>query len=93
MAQIQISSKNEGTAYPFWVIIDPMKYSGKDVNTIAGMFTGIWFSREAAEKHLSGRSYEFGKHAKVYCCSGSQSLDWIEFSNIFTAERPIVNNL
>ena len=81
---MKISEKNEGTAYPFWIIIDPRQNfntGSQGLHNIANMITGVWFSREAAEEYLQSHRYNFGPHAKVYCHSGCYSADWMELSN------------
>jgi hypothetical protein len=66
----------EGTAHPYWMIIDPQQMMRPDLYTVASMFTGPYFSREDAAAHLNGRRYAFGKNAKVFCCSGYWSKRW-----------------
>lgn len=78
----QLSDKHEGTSYPFWIIIDPkqnFKTNEDGVYNVAGMITGIWFSREAAEEFLKRTRYNFSKNAKVFCHSGNYSEDWVNF--------------
>ena len=78
---MKISEKNEGTAYPFWIIIDPcqnFKTDSKGIHRIASMITGVWFSREAAQEFLDKTRYNFSKNARVYCHSGYYSHDWVE---------------
>lgn len=79
MNHIKVSEKNEATSYPYWIIIDPRQNfltNNQGLHNIAGMITGVWFSREAAQKHLDQRRYFFSKNAKVYCHSGYSSQDW-----------------
>ena len=81
---MKISEKNEGTSYPFWIIIDPKQNFNTGIqglHNIAGMITGVWLSREAAQSYLDGHRYNFGPNAKVYCHSGCYSSDWINLSN------------
>lgn len=78
---MKISEKNEGTTYPFWIIIDPaqnFKTNSDGIHKIAGMITGVWFSREAAQEFLDKTRYNFSKNARVYCHSGYYSQDWVE---------------
>lgn len=78
---MKISEKNEGTAYPFWIIIDPgqnFNTNSDGIHNIAGMITGVWFSREAAQEFLDKTRYNFSKNAKVFCHSGCYSSDWVE---------------
>lgn len=77
---VNVSEHNEATAHPYWVIIDPrqnFKTDEQAVHGIAGMVTGIWFSREAAQEHLDNRQHAFSKNARVYCASGYWSEDWV----------------
>ncbi len=74
-----VSTENEGTSSPWWVIIDPKQNFRTDkegVNHIAHMITGPFFSREAAQNYLSGRRYNFGPNATVYCHSGYWSSEY-----------------
>ena len=83
---MKISDKNEGTAYPFWIIIDPrqnFKVNSDGIYNIASMITGVWFSRESAQEFLDRTRYNFSEHARVYCHSGTYSNDWIELSKEF----------
>jgi hypothetical protein len=78
----KISKDNEGTSYPFWIIIDPaqnFKVNSDGIYNIANMITGVWFSREKAEAFLNKTRYNFSEHAKVFCASGTDSDDWVEF--------------
>ena len=84
MNKITVSKNNEGTAFPFWAIIDPkqnFKTNEEGIHAIAGMITGIWFSRESAERHLKSRHYEFSENAKVFCFSGYWSGEYREALN------------
>ena len=72
---------NEGTSRPYWVIIDSrqnFQLGERGLYNIAYMTTGIFFSREDAQNYLSGRHYNFSKHAKVYCHSGHASWKYKE---------------
>ena len=78
---MKISKKNEGTSFPFWVIIDPRQNFRTDrqgVHNVASMFTGVWLSRESALEYLKQKSYNFSDNARVYCLSGYYSSDWQE---------------
>ena len=69
--ELNISDKNEGTAAPFWVIIDPYTQMFKlDYETVASMVKGLFFSREEAKEYLKNHRYNFTKRAVVYCMSG-----------------------
>lgn len=64
---MKISDKNEGTAYPFWIIIDPRQNfrTGIDgVYSISSMITGVWMSREAAENYLKSHIEQLNKSCK-----------------------------
>lgn len=73
----------EGTAYPWWMIVDPKGIAGHlmtkdDAITRVGMsgVTGPFFSREAATRFLNHTRYNFGKDAVVWCASGCYSKDY-----------------
>lgn len=71
--------KCESTAYPYWIIIDPkMPLASMDhlIHLIARAVTGPFFSREAAQEHLTLANHHFSAHAKVYCASGHASWQW-----------------
>lgn len=82
--EIEVSEKNEGTAYPWWVIIDPEKMLTPKVDYIARMITGPFFSREEAQSHLETKSHHFSKKARVYCHTGHDS--W-QYRNAFKKAR------
>lgn len=66
----------EGTESPWWVIIDPRQMMRINVDEVAGMVTGPFLSRAAAQAELDNRRYAYGKHAVVYCMSGYRSRSW-----------------
>jgi hypothetical protein len=76
--EIEITGDNEATAYPWWVIVNPMEHMKKEDaevdmlgdSEIAFAITGPFFSREEAENHLTARRYAFSKGAVVWCLSG-----------------------
>lgn len=79
MSQITLEvdlEKNEMTDSPYWLIIDPRQVFKCDVDLIAGMITGPFFSRKEAQDHLEARHYGFSKRAKVYCHSGYWSQQY-----------------
>lgn len=76
--KIEISELNEGTDTPWWVILDPKQNMRADVNVLANMITGPFFSRDAAESHMRNRRYAFGQKATVYCMSGYWSRQYKE---------------
>jgi len=69
---------NEGTAAPYWLILDPRQMLRLDVDVLAGMITGPFFSREDAQLYLKNKRYNFSKNAKVYCHAGHQSWKYAE---------------
>jgi hypothetical protein len=72
--EIDVSEKNEGTASPWWMIIDPKQMMKPDVYDVAvGMITGPFFSREEGQRHLDNHRNKFSKRALVYCHSGYNS--------------------
>lgn len=78
---LDVSEKNEGTSYPWWLIIDPEQNLSKDeraIYNIAGMITGPFFSRDSAQNFLNATRYNFSKHAVVYCHSGGYSDEWVK---------------
>ena len=78
------STDHESTSFPFWTIIDPsqnFKTGNQGLHNIAGMITGVFFSRKDAEDFLTATSYNFSKNAKVYCHSGHNSDDWRKLFN------------
>ncbi len=87
--QLEVSDKCEGTAFPYWMIIDPSQnfLTGEDgVHAIASMVTGPFFSREEAERELEGRRYHYGASACVYCHSGCYSS---RYANAVTVAREL----
>lgn len=81
---LKVSEDNEGTAEPYWLIVDPShvyiseEEEEADVHNIANAITGPFFSREEAQAHLDRRRYAFGKNAVVvvYCHSGYWSKQY-----------------
>lgn len=75
--ELEVSEKNEGTAAPYWLIIDPKQMMKPDACMVAmGMITGPFFSREAAERQLKHRSYNYSNRAVVWCLSGYYSREY-----------------
>lgn len=74
--RLKVSKNNEGTAAPWWCIMDPRQMMSPDVHVLAGMIEGPFFSREAAEESLRRRRYAYGKNAAVYCMSGYHSHEY-----------------
>ena len=65
---------NEGTRAPYWIIIDPHQMLKPDVFDVASMITGVFFSREDAEKHLRLTRHNHTNRAVVFCLSGWESI-------------------
>ena len=74
---IELSEDDEGTLYPWWLIVNPTQMMSPHVARVAmGMIDGPFFSRESAERYLLAHRYNYGKHAKVWCASGCHSCEW-----------------
>ena len=76
-----VSTENEGTAAPWWLIIDPKQNFRTNIDgchAIAHMISGPFFSREAAQRYLDNKRYNFGSNAIVYCHSGHYSHEYTE---------------
>jgi len=71
--KLKVSTKNECTESPWWIIIDLHQMFRLDVCDVASMITGPFFSREEAQEHLERRHYAYSEYAKVYCHSGYYS--------------------
>ena len=68
-----VSSNNEYTRSPYWMIIDPKQMFRLNAHYVASMFTGPFFSRKSATDFLNKTRYNFSSRAVVYCCSGTYS--------------------
>lgn len=73
---LEVSEENEGTSFPWWVIVDPRQNMDCDYHAIAAMVTGPFFSREEAEAQLKATRYNYSKRAVVYCKSGCYSRQY-----------------
>ena len=73
------AAPNEGTAAPWWMIIDPRQNMRCDIYEAASYITGPFFSREDAESFLKATRYNFSSRAKVYCHSGCYSKKYVDF--------------
>jgi len=73
----ELSDKNESTKAPYWVIVDIWRneLDREEVDTAASFITGIFFSRESAERYLCKNSHRYSEDATVYCMSGYDT-DW-----------------
>jgi len=75
--EIEVSDKNEGTAEPWWVIVDPKQMMKPDpYRVMIGMITGPFFSREEADEVLAARRHHYSDRAVVYCASGCYSSQY-----------------
>lgn len=83
--EIEVSTQVEGTAAPWWSIIDPhqlMASNDRDAcHAVAHMITGPFFSRAAAQRHLENKRHRFGKNAVVFCHSGCDSWEYAQAYN------------
>ncbi len=84
-----VSTHNEGTSAPWWLIIDPHQLmASRDreaCHAVAGMITGPFFSRAAAQRHLDAKRHRYSSKAVVFCHSGCDSY---EYANAYSeAER------
>ena len=71
---LNISDKNEGTAAPWWVFVDPKQMMKPDPYAVmVGMITGPYFSREEATAYFNAHRHNFSERAVVYCASGCYS--------------------
>ncbi len=74
------SADNEGTAAPYWLIIDPdCVVDSSDVRSLAASISGPFFSRFDADEYLKNKAHRYSKDAKVYCCSGHASRKYFNF--------------
>ena len=74
--EIDVSEKNESTSSPWWVILDPKQNMACDIDYLASMITGPFFSREEAMLNLLQRSHHYSNRAKVYCLSGYNTYQY-----------------
>ena len=75
--EIEVSESNEGTSYPWWMIIDPDAITASVTDTVGeigmGAVTGPYFSREEAERALETHRHNYSQRAVVWCASGYRS--------------------
>lgn len=76
--KLNVSTANEGTDAPYWLILDPSQMMSPTVDNLAPMITGPFFSREEADCHLNARRYAFSDRAGVWCFSGYWSRQYKE---------------
>jgi hypothetical protein len=75
--EIDVSDKNEGTAEPWWVIVDPKQMMKPDpYYVMIGMITGPFFSREEADQVFKSRRHHYSDRAVVYCSSGCDTIQY-----------------
>ena len=75
--EIEVSEKNEATASPWWVIVDPKQMMKPDpYYVMMSMVTGPFFSREEAQRFLDAKRHRFTERAVVYCASGYDSYQY-----------------
>jgi hypothetical protein len=70
------NTDNEGTAAPYWLIIDPKQMMKPSLCAVASMVTGPFFCRKDAENFLVAKKHNFTDRAKVFCHSGSGSFKY-----------------
>lgn len=76
--EIEVSLENEGTADPYWFIVDPKQNMGLSAFQAATQITGPFFSREEGEAHLRAARHHFSHRAVVWCHSGCYSGQYSE---------------
>lgn len=77
--ELEVSEKTEGTAAPWWVIVDPKQMMKPDPYAVMiGMITGPYFSREEATAYFNAHRHNFSKKAVVYCASGCYSRQYAD---------------
>ena len=81
LLKITESEDVEATAYPIWFILDPTQMMKPDCFHLASMISGPFFSRKSATETLKSTRYNYGKHAVVYCASGTDSREWRDLYN------------
>lgn len=74
--ELDVSEENEGTSYPWWMIVDPDCAPTLYGIAIGGV-TGPFFSRESAQEFLDKTRYNFSSSARVWCASGTYSREWV----------------
>jgi len=74
---LEVSDKTEGTAAPWWLIVDPKQMMRPDAaQVVMGMITGPFFSREEAQAVLDSTRYNYSKRAVVWCASGCHTTQY-----------------
>ena len=72
-------ANNEGTAEPYWLILDPSQNMSCDIYVLANQITGPFFSRKDAQEHLENRAYAYSSKARVFCHSGYWSKKYKDY--------------
>jgi len=75
---LDVSRLNEGTADPWWMILDPGQNMNCDIFILAEMITGPFFSREEANQVLKERKHHYSNRARVFCASGCYTHQYSE---------------
>ena len=67
--------KNDFTPYyPYWLIIDPSRYSKNiSCDEIASSISGPYFSEADVDEYLLYHGNMYSKNAKIYCLNGNNS--------------------
>ena len=76
--EIEVSLANEGTAEPWWFIIDPKQNMDCNVYMAANQITGPFFSREEGQRVLANRRHHYSRRAVVFCGSGCYTRQYSE---------------
>lgn len=66
----------EATAYPWWMVIDPVQNMACSAANVGMNPVGQFFSRAAAQAHLDAKRHRYSDRAVVWCGSGHMSADW-----------------
>jgi hypothetical protein len=80
-------SNFEGTASPYWLIIDPRQNMRCSIDEAASQITGPFFSRESATHFLDNTRYRFSNKAKVYCHSAHDSYLYDQLCRAISDEK------
>jgi len=76
--EIDVSTKCEFTAIPWWFIVDPRQNMSCDLYTAARQITGPFFSREEGEAFLQRAKHHFSPRAAVWCHTGSDARQYAQ---------------
>jgi hypothetical protein len=90
---LEVSTENEGTSSPWWVIVDPRRMMKPDCyHVMMGMITGPFFSREEANNCLEARRHHYSNRAVVYCASGCYSGQYDKAYRLAERDKPEGNS-